>query len=49
MDAPEKLQAFIRNPVKIDPAYPPMPNQGLREAEVKSVAAFLLEKLAEKK
>lgn len=48
-DAPEKLQAFIRNPVKIDPAYPPMPNQGLREAEVKSVAAFLLEKLAEKK
>lgn len=48
-DNPEKLQAFIRNPVKMNPAYPPMPNQGLREVEVKSVAAFLLEKLAEKK
>ena len=47
--APEKLQAFIRNPVKVNPAYPPMPNQGLSEPEVKSVAAYLLKQMAEKK
>jgi len=39
---PEKLKAFLRNPYKIDPAYPAMPNQGLSELEVQSVAAFLL-------
>jgi len=37
------LQGFIRNPVKIDPAYPIMPNQGLREVEILSVARYLLE------
>jgi cytochrome c551/c552 len=46
---PEKLAAFIRNPVKVDPGYPPMPNQGLNETEVKSVAAFLLAHLAGEK
>jgi cytochrome c551/c552 len=38
----EGLQAFIRKPVKIDPAYPAMPSQGLRRAEARSVAAYLL-------
>lgn len=39
---PEKLKAFLRNPTKIDPAYPAMPNQGLSELEVQSVATYLL-------
>ncbi len=38
----EALVTFIRNPVKVRPDYPPMPNQGLRPAEVDSVAHFLL-------
>ncbi|MBE0556499.1 MAG: cytochrome c, partial [Proteobacteria bacterium] len=38
----EALVSFIRNPVKIDPDYPPMPNQGLRPAEVDSIANYLL-------
>lgn len=40
----EKLANFIRNPVKVDPAYPPMPNQGLRPNEAKAVATFMFEK-----
>jgi cytochrome c len=39
-----KLVAFVLNPVKVDPAYPPMPNQGLKPAEADSIAAFLLSK-----
>jgi len=39
-----KLIAFVLNPVKVDPAYPPMPNQGLRPAEADSIASFLLAK-----
>ena len=39
----EELKAFIRNPSKIDPDYPPMPNQGLGELEVQSIAAYLLQ------
>lgn len=38
----EALVTFIRNPVKVDPNYPPMPNQGLRPAEVDSIATYLL-------
>jgi len=38
----EALVAFIRNPVKVDPTYPPMPNQGLRPSEVDSIAGYLL-------
>lgn len=38
-----QLIAFIRNPVKVDPAYPPMPNPGLKPAEAEAVAKYLLE------
>ena len=37
-----QLVAFIRNPGKIDPAYPPMPNPGLRPNEAEAVAEYLL-------
>ena len=42
---PEALHAFIRNPVKINPNLPVMPNQGLSEREVLSVSAYLLQEL----
>lgn len=40
----KKLAAYIYNPSKINPEYPPMPNQGLKMAEAEAVAKFLLEK-----
>ncbi|KAF0216833.1 MAG: hypothetical protein FD174_3513 [Geobacteraceae bacterium] len=43
---PEALKAFIRTPVKRDPAYPEMPKLPLTEAEIEAVAAYLLEKAA---
>jgi cytochrome c len=36
----DQLAAFIRNPVKVDPAYPPMPNPGLRPNQAKAVADY---------
>jgi len=45
-DAKQKLVAFILNPTKIDPRYPPMPAQGLKPAEADSIATFLLKKYA---
>ncbi len=44
-----QLVAFIRNPVKVDPAYPPMPNPGLKPQEAEAVAKYLLEEFANKK
>jgi cytochrome c len=41
-----QLIAFILNPLKVDPAYPNMPNQGLKPAEADSIATFLLGKFA---
>jgi len=38
------LAAFILAPRKVDPAYPPMPNQGLKRAEARAVAAYLWKK-----
>jgi cytochrome c len=38
-----QLVAFIRNPAKVDPAYPPMPNPGLKPNEAEAVAKYLLE------
>lgn len=38
-----QLIAFIRNPVKVDPAYPPMPNPGLTPQEVDAVVKYLLD------
>jgi cytochrome c len=36
------LKAFILNPVKVDPDYPPMPAQGLKPNEAEAVADYLL-------
>jgi len=44
-----QLVAFIRNPIKVDPAYPPMPNPGLKPNEADAVAKYLLETYEEKK
>ena len=44
-----QLVAFIRNPVKVDPAYPPMPNPGLKPQEADAVAKYLLDEFASKK
>lgn len=41
----DQLISFIRNPVKINPAYPPMPNPGLKPDEIKAVADYLLAKV----
>lgn len=38
-----QLIAYIKNPVKVDPAYPPMPNPGLTPPEVDAVVKYLLE------
>jgi cytochrome c len=39
-----QLISFVLNPIKVDPAYPNMPNQGLRPAEADSIVTFLLSK-----
>ena len=44
-----QLVAFIRNPAKVDPAYPPMPNPGLKPNEADAVAKYLLETYQDKK
>jgi cytochrome c len=36
----DQLVAYIRNPVKVNPAFPPMPNPGLRPNQVKAVADY---------
>jgi cytochrome c len=38
----ERLKRFIREPVKVNPGYPPMPMLGLKEEEVEAVARYLL-------
>ncbi len=37
-----QLVKFILNPVKVDPAYPPMPAQGLIPPEAEAVADYIL-------
>jgi len=44
-----QLADFIYNPVKKDPAYPPMPNQGLKKNEALAMAKWLIEKAGGKK
>ena len=44
-----QLIAFIRNPIKVDPSYPPMPNPGLKPKEAEAVAKYLLETYSEKR
>ena len=41
-----QLIAFVLNPVKVNPLFPPMPNPGLKPAEADSIATFLLAKFA---
>lgn len=43
-----QLVAFIRNPVKVDPAYPPMPNPGLKPQEAEAVAKYIMETYKDK-
>ncbi len=38
----DALVAFIRNPVKVNPKFPPMPNPGLSLAEAKNIADYEL-------
>lgn len=38
-----QLISFIKNPVKVNAAYPPMPNPGLKPNEVEAVAKYILE------
>jgi cytochrome c len=42
----EALVAFVLSPRKVDPSYPPMPNQGLKPVEADSIATYLLTKYA---
>lgn len=37
-----KLLSFVMNPQKMNPAFPPMPNQGLKPAEADSIAAYIM-------
>lgn len=41
----ELLLAFIKNPSRVDESYPPMPNPGLKPAEAKAVADWVLEQV----
>jgi cytochrome c len=43
----KELIAYIKNPTKIDPNYPPMPNPGLKPNEVKAVADYVLSRVKE--
>ncbi|MEW6506223.1 MAG: c-type cytochrome [Bacteroidota bacterium] len=38
----EQLIQFVLNPVKVNPEYPPMPNQGLKPKEAEAVVEYLL-------
>jgi len=42
MDNKAALVSFILNPQKINPDYPPMPNQGLKPAEAEAVADYMI-------
>lgn len=38
----DQLIRFILNPVKVNPEYPPMPNQGLKPKEAEAVAEYII-------
>jgi cytochrome c len=42
----ESLKAYLLNPTKVDPAYPPMPNPGLTPVQAAAVAAYELSHLS---
>jgi len=41
----DKLVAFILHPTQNNPGYPPMPNPGLKPAEAKAVATYILKEV----
>jgi len=45
----KKLSAWIQNPTKVFPDYPPMPNPGLKPKEADAVAQYLIDKVSGKK
>lgn len=45
----KKLAQFIYNPVKMNPDYPPMPNQGLKMPEAEAVAKYIIDRVNQKK
>lgn len=45
----DELKRFIKNPVKKDPSYPPMPNLGLPDDDIEAVSFYLLKEIGEKK
>jgi cytochrome c551/c552 len=44
---PEAMEAYIRNPQRINEDYPPMPAQPLKAQEAKAVVAYLLKRYEE--
>jgi len=42
-DRKADMVKFVLNPIKVDPAYPPMPNQGLKPKEAEAVVEYLYE------
>jgi cytochrome c len=44
----QKLADYIFNPQKIDPAYPQMPNQGLKKKEATAMAKWLIDQVGKK-
>lgn len=44
----DQLIAFISNPVKKNPAFPPMPNQGLKPKEVQAIADYIMKTYKQK-
>lgn len=44
----QKLSEYIFNPQKIDPAFPPMPNQGLKKKEATAMAKWLIDQVGKK-
>lgn len=40
------MVAFVMDRVKVDPAYPPMPNQALKPSEADSIVTYLLAKVS---
>jgi hypothetical protein len=42
VDDLEGMTEFVLNPSRVNTDYPAMPNQGLRRAEARAVAAYLL-------
>jgi len=41
---PDALKAFLLNPTKQNPGFPPMPNPGLNNVQAKAIAEYLLQK-----